>query len=217
MRAAEFTSDGVQLGGYDAPQSVETRPTALSPLSLWGAVAAIIVFSLFCAVALPGLITNFEPNDLRVTAGGATFIPADGWQRMANPPQAPSAAVTYGKNGATFTVWTQPGADPEALAKRVTSAFYLAAGASGNYLVQHQNGGVLIRPLQSTAHEQISQVSVTPIGTGSSQTQPSASTGSHQMVVTVWAGPPPALDSHFPNLWSDVTNMQSTLEARGES
>lgn len=213
MRAATFGETDVELGGHNAPKRDVSGPTAMSRPVLWAMVVVILGVCALILLAGPPLMRGLYPDSQRIAAGDVSFIPALGWTQVANPTQAPADAVTVGKDGATFTVWTQPGTDAGNVARQVTAAFFPEATDTGTLFHETVQGVVHVRPKQSRDALQISQVVVGPVdargflGVAESNSYPG------QLVVEVSAGPPPGPADEAGTLFQDAGMMAASVEA----
>ncbi len=214
MRAAEFSATEVRLGGFEAPPAVPGGATRMSKGLVWLAVVGITGVLVLLGAGVAAVGSRLVPEAERVPAGGVSFIPAHGWQPVANPSGAPADAVTYGRQGGTFIVWSQPDGDAESVAKQVLATFFPAASASGKYLRQQTPNGIELRPEQHGADTQLSQVAVEPLHPPLAQKDRANQKEQTILAVTVWQGPPPAQQAHFDALWDDATAMAGTVDAR---
>lgn len=214
MRAAEFTATDVELGGRDAPPCAPCGATRLSRGLVWLMVVGILAILVLLGAGVAVVADRLVPVAERVPAGGVTFIPAHAWRPVASPAGAPSDAVTYGRQGGTFTVWSQPDGDAEAVAKQVLATFFPGASASGKYLRQQTLYGIQLRPEQHGAGTQLSQVAVEPLHPPRAPTDRADRKELTILAVTVWQGPPAAQRGHFDALWNEVTAMAGSVDAR---
>lgn len=213
MRAATFGATGVELGGHNAPERDVSGPTAMPRSVLWTMVVVILGVCALIVIAVPLLMRSFLPDSQRIAVGDVSFIPALGWTQVANPTQAPADAVTVGKDSATFTVWTQPGADAGSVARQVTEAFFPAATDTGTLFHETVQGVVHVRPKQNSEALQISQVVVGPVDARSLLGVSDSSSYPGQLVVEVSAGPPPGPADKAGTLFRDVGMMAASVEA----
>ena len=214
MRQAQFTASGVDIGGHDAPPSEPRGPLAASRSALWAAVASLWIVLLLFLFAIPTMLRNLAPESQRVTAGDVTFIPAHGWTPVASPANTPATAVTYTRNGAEYTVWTQSGVDADAVAKQVTAQFFPAAAADDGYFVQSTPHKVLVRPRQSAHAADESLVVVSAVGDGGATESLGLSVRPGQFAVALSTGPPAGRMSDISATWGDISMMSTTIRAR---
>lgn len=207
MHAALFDDSGVALGGRDAPAPAPPGPVVASRRNQWvAAVLAVVVLALILGVTKA--LTGMAPQPARVTAGAVSFVPAHGWVPAANPAAAPQASVTYGRDGATFSVWSQPGSDAEAAARQVAESFFPAQMQAGSYEISNDKA-VKIRPRQSKGTPQLSMVQVERFAAGSRGAAESEVLG-----ITVSAGPPLAHYSSdaYGELFGEAAGMTGSLK-----
>ena len=217
MRAATFGPTAVELGGHDAPEQATSGPTRMSRAVLWSMAVVILGACTLILLVGPSVMRGFQPKSQRIAVGNVSFLPAAGWSRVANPDLAPAGAVTVGKDGATFTIWTQPGENAGGVAHQVTAEFFPEAADSGVLLHETALGLVRVRPKQNQGTLQISEVAVGPVDARSMLGLAESNAYPGQLVVEVSAGPPPGRADNANTLLGDVGKMAATVESRSAS